>query len=45
MDERKGGDVGRGMREGMGNEGCGKGKWDGDWWKQGRGLKPREMEG
>ena len=37
-----GGDVGRkGMGEGMGNEGCGKEKWDGDWWEQGRGLKPR----
>ena len=32
---------GRGMGEGMGNEGCGKLKWDGDWWEQGRGLKPR----
>ena len=24
-----------GIGEGMGNEGCGKGKWDGDWWEQG----------
>ena len=29
------GDEGRGMGEGMANEGCGKGKWDGDWWEQG----------
>ena len=29
-----GGDVERkGDGEGMGNEGCGKGKWDGDWWE------------
>ena len=32
---------GRGMGERMRNEGCEKGKWDGDWWEQGRGLKPR----
>ena len=25
---------GRGMGEGMRNEGCGKRKWDGDWWNR-----------
>ena len=38
---REGGRVWEGGRD----EECGKGKWDGDWWEQGQGLKPRYMKG
>ena len=42
-DEGRGWGCGKegGWGKGIGNEGCGKGKWDGDWCEQGRGLKPR----